>query len=114
MRIQALVFTLALSLFSFTALAGAGHDHSHSNAPISQDEAKVIATKAVASLVEKSKIEKSWQSVKAAQVEKKTFKGNPEWVVTFNNSEVSDPTKRTLYVFLTLGGEFIAANHTGK
>ena len=76
--------------------------------------AKHMVTKAVASLAEKSKIEKSWQSVKAAQVEKKTFKGNTEWVVTFNNSEISDPAKRTLYVFLTLGGEYFAVNHTGK
>lgn len=114
MRIQTLVFTLVLNLFSFTAMAGAGHDHSPSNAPVSQDKAKVIATKIVAGLAAKNKIEKSWESAKAAQVKKKTFKGNTEWVVTFNNSEVSDPAEGTLYVYLTLGGEYIAANHTGK
>ena len=114
MRIQTLVFTLVLSLFSFTAMAGPGHDHSHSAAPVSQGEAKVIATKMIAGLAAKNKIEKSWKSVKAAQVEKKTFKDDTEWVVIFNNSEISDPAKRKLYVFLTLDGEYIAANYTGK
>ena len=116
MRIQTLIFTCTLSLFSFTAMAGPGHEHSHSHAsvPVSQDDAKVIATKAVAALAEKRKIEKSWQSVRAEKAEQKTFKDNTEWVVTFNNSEISDATKRTLYVFLTLGGEYIAANHSGK
>jgi hypothetical protein len=42
------------------------------------------------------------------------FKGNPEWVAVFVNDEITDPDKRTLYIYLTLGGDYIAANYTGE
>lgn len=37
-----------------------------------------------------------------------------EWVVIFNNQKISESDKQKLYVFLTLNGEYIAANHTGN
>ncbi len=37
-----------------------------------------------------------------------------EWLVIFNNENITDEEKQTLYVFLTISGEYIAVNYTGK
>lgn len=114
MRIYTLAITTALYLFSFAAVAGSGHDHSHGHAAITQEQAESIAIKNVAKLADKGKLDKSWTTVKAAKVEKKSFGGDPEWVVVFNNNDIADPEKRTLYIFLSIGGDYLAANHTGN
>ena len=113
MRINTFILGLVLSFFSISASAGSGHSHSHSETPISQQQAEANATKQVRILAEKGKLEESWKSVKAAKVDQKKFNGRMEWVVAFNNDNASDVSKRTLYVFLTLAGEYLAANHTG-
>lgn len=120
MQLKTLIFGLLLSLFSFSAIAGGGHDHdhghghSHSYTPVNQATAKTKATKIVAALVKRSKLEKSWASIAASSIEKRAFNGNPEWVAVFVNDKITNADKRKLYVFLTLGGDYIAANHTGK
>lgn len=118
MKIKALSLAIILSLFSGFVMAGGGHNHghghSHSNTAVNQETAKVNATKIVVSLANRKKLDNSWATVKANSVEKKEFKGNPEWVVVFVNDEITDPAKKTLYVFLTLGGDYIAANYSGK
>jgi hypothetical protein len=120
MRIQAIVFSFILSLFPVAIWAGADHDHghdhghSHSHDPVSQNQAEEVAIKSVAQLIEKGKIDGSWQSVKVAKSEKKKFGNNLEWVVSFSNDKITDPEKQTLYVFVSLTGEYIAANYTGK
>lgn len=114
MRIHVLAFTAALSLIPIAAIAGPGHEHGHSHAAINQVQAESVAVKNIARLVESGKIDKSWAGVKVAKVEKKTFGSTPEWVVVFQNNEIADAAKRTLYVFLSVDGEYLAANHTGK
>ncbi|MEN8180006.1 MAG: DUF6488 family protein [Pseudomonadota bacterium] len=114
MRIQAIILSLTLYLFSLVAMAGSGHDHGHSHDPVSQSQAVEIATKNVSRLADKNKIDKSWKAIKATKSEKKDFGGHMEWVVVFNNENISDPAKQSLYIFLGLGGEYIAANHTGN
>ncbi len=114
MRIYTLAITTVLYLCSFAAVAGSGHDHSQGHAAITQAQAESIASKNVARLADKEKIDKSWTAIKASKVEKKSFGGNSEWVVVFNNDAVSDPEKQTLYIFLSIGGDYLAANHTGK
>ena len=114
MRIYTLVITAVLYLFSFSAVAGPGHDHSDGHAAITQEQAESIAIKNVAKLADKGKLDKSWTTVKVSKVEKKSFGGNPEWVVVFNNNDIPEPEKRTLYVFLSVGGDYLAANHTGN
>ena len=114
MRIQSIILSLMLSLFSLVAMAGAGHDHGHSHDPVSQSQAEEIAINSVSALADKGKIDGSWKSIKSTKSEKKDFSGHMEWVVMFNNKNTTDPAKQTLYIFLTLGGEYLAANHTGK
>lgn len=116
MRLTTLLIGFILSLFTFSAIAGGGHDHghSHSYAPVNQETAKTNATRVVAALVKSDKLDESWTSITASSVEKKVFKGNPEWVAVFVNDKITDAARQKLYVFLTLAGEYIAANHTGE
>lgn len=114
MQLKAIVLGLTIGLFSITAIAGSGHDHGHSHSPVNQATAKAKATKTIASLVKQKTIAESWSSIPAKAVEKKTFNGKQEWVVSFVNEKVTDTEKRQLYIFLTLSGEYIAANYTGK
>ena len=120
MRIQPILFSLILALSPAVLLAGANHDHGHdhghdhSHDPVNQSQAEKVAIESVAMLVKKGKIDGSWKSVSVASAEKKKFGGKMEWVVSFKNDKISDASKQTLYVFLSLTGDYIAANYTGK
>lgn len=118
MKLKTIFIGALFGLSSMTLMAGSGsgHDHGHSHAPavVNQSVATENATKVVASLIKKKTLEQSWANIKASSVEKKIFANNPEWVVTFVNEKITDTAKQKLYVFLTPGGEYIAANYTGK
>lgn len=116
MKFKSLLLSFTLGLFSIMAVAGGnhGHGHSHSNTPVNQATAKTKATKIIANFVKQKTIDNSWASIPAKSSAKKTFDGKQEWVVSFVNEKVADAKKRTLYVFLTVSGDYIAANYTGK
>lgn len=118
MNLKTLFFGFMLVIPALSAVAGSGHDHGHdhSHAPAAVSQEVVInnASQVVTSLVEKKKLEESWTSVKAKSAEKKLFNNKPEWVITFVNDAITDVKKQTLYIFLTPGGEYIAANFTGN
>ncbi len=114
MQLKSLAIGIIFSVFSLGAMAGSGQDHGHSHMPVNQATAKSKATKVIGALVKRNKLDKSWASVTTTSVKKKTFKGNPEWVAVFVNKKISDDAKQKLYVFLTLGGDYIAINYTGK
>lgn len=113
-KIMIAVMLCTLSLVTAPAFSGSGHEHSHSHGPISEEKAKQEATKQIARLVSKGKVDKSWSGIKPEKVYQKTFKKEPEWVVEFVNNAVTDKAKQTLYLFYTLDGHYIAANFTGK
>ena len=120
MRLTILLLGFFLNMFTYSAVAGSNHDHghdhghSHSHTPVNEVKAQANATEIVAALVKRNKLDKSWISVKADSVDKITVQGNPEWKVVFENKSITDAEKQKLYVFLTLGGDYIAANFTGK
>jgi methionine-rich copper-binding protein CopC len=114
MNIQVVILSFVLTLFSSVTLAGAGHDHGHSHDPVTQQQAEQIASQFVSSLVVDGKIEPGWENIKVYKSEQKNFNGNQEWVVSYNNEAASDPNKRTIYIFLSLGGEFLGGNYTGE
>ena len=109
MNIQSFILVSILTLFSGTAAAGTGHSHD----PVTQQQAEQVATGILSTLVKRSVIEESWSGTEVKMSEKKVFDGQTEWVVSYKNDAVSDPSKRTLYIFLTLTGDYIAANYTG-
>ena len=109
----ATILLLSSILIISPVIAGAGHSHTHG--PVSSDEAINRASKKVNYLAKAGKIDTSWSKVKkAASVEKKTFSKGTEWVITFKNDRLSDSSKRTLYMFFSLDGHYIAANYTGN
>lgn len=118
MRLATLFLSFSISFFTFSATAGSGHDHdhghSHSYTPVDQEKAGANAVEIVTALVNRNKLDKSWSSITVSSVEKISVKGNPEWKVVFVNENIADTDKQKLYVFLTLGGDYIAANFTGK
>lgn len=116
MKILATTLVLSSLLFGSPVIAGSGHDHGHSHAqaPVNQEVADKNADKVIASLVERGKIDKSWSSKKASSVDKKEINDRTEWVVIYINDKIIDTEKQKLYVFLTIGGEYIAVNYTGN
>jgi len=114
MNIQSVILTFVLTLFSSVTLAGEGHDHGAPLEPVTQQRAEQIASRVVSTLVSNGVIENSWENIKVYKSEQKIFDGGPEWVVSYTNQAVSDPEKRTLYIFMTLAGEYLAANYTGN
>jgi len=87
---------------------GHGHDHE-----MMLDKAQITekASGYVAKLVEKGKLDSSWQGIPPAEIKENDAH---EWVVTFSNPRIEDPEKQTLYMFLSLSGKYIAANFTGR
>ncbi|MHB1400259.1 MAG: DUF6488 family protein [Trichloromonadaceae bacterium] len=113
MRKIVLCLLTLFALTTATAFAGAGHSHGPVTA-VSENQALEKATSVVQALVKKEKVDPSWSEVRPSAGEKKQAKVGSEWVVTFNNPKIEDKSKQTLYVFLNLGGEYLAANYTGK
>ncbi len=110
---------LSTLLFSLPSSAGTGHDHDHgeahdhSSAPITSVKATDKAKKLITRLVNKGKLSKIWLSATAVKTEKKSFSKGPEWVVQYKNTQIKDIKKQNLYVFYSLSGQYIAANHSG-
>jgi len=118
MKLKTLLLGFTFGLLPMTLMAGSGHDHdhghSHSHTPVNQATAKTNATEIIAALIKKNKLDNSWSSITASSIEKITVKGNPEWRAIYINEKMTDTKKQKLYIFLTLGGDYIAANFTGK
>lgn len=116
MRKFIICIVTAVTLMTTSAYAGpGGAGHSHGPAiPVSETQAIANATKVVSTIVKEGKLDASWGEVKDAKVEKKKNQYGQEWVVSFNNPKESDTEKKTLYVFLTLDGQYLGANHSGS
>lgn len=96
-------------------VAGPGVGHSHSHEPASKDQILETAKKVRENLIKEDKIQASWQTVEPSGAEQKAFKnGKTEWVVTFKDPLAADKTKETLFMFFSLGGNYLASNFTGK
>ncbi len=112
-------FILCGLLFTLQANAGAGHDHDHGEAhdhalpAITGEKATQNALQLIQRLVKKEKLANSWLQAKAIKTEKKTYKKGPEWVVLYRNEAIKDVKKQNLFVFYSLTGQYIAANHSG-
>ena len=108
--------TLIAALFFAPAAFAAGESscHFHGNTPAKESVVVGCAKDQVKTLAAKSKIESSWKSAQLEKAETVEGKSQKEWKLTFTNPASTDANKKTLYVFFTLTGNFIAANFTGK
>jgi hypothetical protein len=58
-----------------------------------KQQAVQAAIRVVSTLAERGCIDKSWTSTQVDRSERKTFGGEPEWVVSYKNDAVSDLEK---------------------
>lgn len=110
-KILALLF--ATSSIAFAGPGHPGHEHSH-NHEISQTEAQQAGSTVLQKLIEKKKIDQSWTGASVVTTEKRKYANGEEWVVVFSNPQVDDDKRKNLYVFLSLHGDYVAANFSGK
>jgi len=122
MKTTTVLMSLMISTLTFAGMGeghshghkhGHGHSHGHEKTEkIDAKKAEELARKKIKALTFQNKINKSWSDAKLASIEIKEFKNKNEWFVTFTNEK--GVKGKTLYVFLKLDGEFVAANFTGK
>jgi Family of unknown function (DUF6488) len=117
MKSTIIVSAFAATLFASTA-AHAGADancHFHGAKPAAEATVIQCATQYKDKLVEGGKLERSWQSVsKVDKMEQVDGQRSKEWKLSFKNPSAADKTKDTLYLFFSLPGNFVAANHSGQ
>lgn len=106
---------VSLSAFTPSAMADAGGScHFHGQKPATEPVVVDCANQRRAALIKAGKLESSWQKVPLHKLELVEGKKGKEWKVSFNNPDASDPSRRTLYIFFSHPGNFIAANFTGR
>ena len=103
-----------LFFISFGGQAHAHSNHHHSNQKVSEATIKSNAQKRIGILIEKKKLSSIWRKAKLLSSEKKRFKGRVEWLIKFENVMTADASKKVLYMFFNINGDFLAANFTGK
>jgi len=113
---------IAIATAAFTGLCfGApafadkgGSCHFHGATAAKEETVLTCAAQRKDALVVSGKLDASWKGVKHEKAEQVDGKKGKEWKVTFRNPAASDKDKQALYVFLSLPGNVLAANHTGK
>ena len=111
--LKILMMVFSVLIFSTTAFAHSSHSHA-AKKEVSEIKIKAVVLSNVNRLVANKKLEDSWKKAEIKSLIKKKFGPKEEWVATLENSSSSDKEKATLYVFVNLFGDFIAANFTGK
>lgn len=91
-----------------------GSCHFHGSAAAKEETVLVCATQRKDRLASSGKIDASWKAVRHEKVEQVDGKKGKEWKVTFRNPRATDKDRQALYVFLSMPGNVLAANFTGK
>jgi len=113
---------LTIAIVSAAALLGAAPAfadkgsscHFHGSKPAAEETVLTCAAQRKDSLVSSGKLDASWKAVKHEKIEQVDGKKGKEWKVSFKNASVTDAAKNTLYVFMSLPGNYIASNFSGK
>ena len=59
-------------------------------------------------------LDTSWSNIEPSVIEIVDGAKGKEWRLRFDNPNAPDSSKRSLYMFFSLPGNFIAANYSGK
>ncbi|MES2784157.1 MAG: DUF6488 family protein [Pseudomonadota bacterium] len=114
-RIAIAIASFAALSMSAPVLADKGSScHFHGSTPAKEETVLGCAAQRKDALVASGKLDASWKAVKQEKVEQVDGKKGKEWKVTFKNPAATDKDKQSLYVFLSVPGNVLAANHTGK
>lgn len=109
-----LAAAVALCVAALPARADKGGAcHFHGAAPAKEATVLQCAAQRKDALVASGKLPASWKPLQHDKLEQVDGKKDKEWKVTFRNP-AAEKDKQTLYVFLSLPGNVLAANFTGK
>ncbi len=108
-----LLSALALTL----AVIGPAYAHPEHDMYETENPRLVAVTSAMAvvdRLVERGTVNASWRGREPVSANLRQRNGATEWVVAFQNDAITNPEQRTLYVMLSQGGVYLAANYSGE
>lgn len=108
-NIKKIVIALFMMLSTSVAFAGAGHIHG----PVDRDTAELRAERVVTTLIKRGVLSASWQERQLLDLVRKQRDGSKVWLATYN-SENAPQDQKMLYVFLSLSGNYLDANFSGK
>ena len=93
-----------------------GHLHRYNDLKneVSKETVEKVAKQKVQSLVAEKKIHESWKSMSISKIGKTHYGDTNDWVVGFDNIKIKNKKRRTLYIFVSVGGEIRGANYTGN
>ena len=110
-----LTFGLTLMMISPLAMAGEGsrcHFHGSTQAEKSTIEQCGLERKNL--YLKNGTLDTSWSNIEPSVIEIVDGAKAKEWRLQFDNPNALDSSKRSLYMFFSLPGNFIAANYSEK
>jgi hypothetical protein len=113
------LFTIAtfVTAVTMTPAALAGEDsscHFHGSKPAAESTVIGCANQRKDALVKSGKLSAAWTTIKHDQLALVDGQKGKEWKISYKDAAAQDKTKENLYMFFTVSGNFIAANHSGK
>lgn len=84
-----------------------GHDEEYERAPSIPE----LAREGIVRLIAQAKLPASWSGARDVRTFSRSRGGAQQLVVEFRNDSIRNRTKRSLFVVMTQGGQFISANH---
>ncbi len=88
--------------------------HFHGKKPATEQVVVTCANARRDALVKTGKLHANWAQIKHESVAQVAGPKGAEWKVRYQNPGATDASKQNLFIFFTLPGNFIAANHTGQ
>lgn len=115
---KAWMLTAALMLTNGVVYAHAGHGEKPKPGEkqvkkVTEAEAKKKALAEVQNLISGGKIDKAWGDKKPVKAFKKKWGEEIEWAVTFEDPKAADPTRKTLFIFVSEEDRYVTYNYTG-
>ena len=107
-RIMSAAFFAAL--LSTAVSAHPGHAE---GPPVTRDDVSALGGRVVGLLVQDKKLALSWQGRQPKEVSSRDTPSGLIWVVSFENPEEADRSKRMVYIFFDEFGSFLGGNHEG-
>jgi len=89
-------------------------DHEQFRMARLQQRIELRAGGIVETMITRQIVPVSWRTVRPSFRAATAREGVDEWVVDFDNPPVNNPAQRRLFVVLSLYGDYIAANFTGR
>jgi hypothetical protein len=108
------VYIILLIIISVSLAYAHGPSGHQSKVELTQEQISKRASIMVGEIAKGDELAASWAQIKPSEVKKRTYKGTSEWVVIYDNPKETDPSKRKLYIFLSIYGDFAGANHTDE